>query len=364
MYTITTKPRVGPLSYDESGPKFWRVALRCCGFAVVLNIAFVITFYMLGAFGLASVSIGCAAAYAIVCYSLLREKYRLAVALVWLTVIAQTGLGTLFMGWDSGFHYYLIIVIPVLLITQSSTHVVFSLAGLWAAYFSLYGFSLTSTPLQPVSHYTQIGANMFNMSLAFGLFSYLSFYYLNLLAATQNKLRRLATVDPLTGLYNRRHASAMIEAEISRFKRTRRPVAFMLLDIDHFKSVNDMFGHEIGDRVLTAIGNVIPSQLRLQDVVSRWGGEEFLILLPDTDMENALISAERLRHTFAAHDWVGLTHKEVRVTVSVGVCELFGGENMASVIRRADEALYKAKAAGRNRVEGAIHAVDTGSQMV
>ena len=174
---------------------------------------------------------------------------------------------------------------------------------------------------------------------------------MNMVVSAQRKLRKLATVDSLTGLFNRSHGSDLAENEIARFRRAKHPVAFMLLDVDHFKSINDRYGHEMGDKILAEIGQLIPAQLRTQDIVARWGGEEFLVILPDTGIESALASAERIRSAFRSHDWKAATSEAVAVTISIGVSEMCENDDRGSVISRADRALYRGKAGGRNRVE-------------
>lgn len=153
---------------------------------------------------------------------------------------------------------------------------------------------------------------------------------MNTVVSGQRKLRRLATVDSLTGLFNRRHGSYLAEKEIARFQRAARPVAFMLLDVDHFKLINDQYGHEMGDRVLAEIGRLIPAELRTQDFVARWGGEEFLVILPGTEINSALASAERVRDALRSHDWKAVAGKAMEITISVGVSELCASDDMAS----------------------------------
>ncbi len=165
----------------------------------------------------------------------------------------------------------------------------------------------------------------------------------------EDDMKLLATVDPLTGAYNRRQGDALIAAEFSRHARSGITFAVLMLDVDHFKSVNDRFGHEAGDAVLCALVRECQATLRRIDAVARWGGEEFLLLLPGTDANQALIIAERLRAAIEAGSIPNRTGAPIGVTVSIGVAAL-GDETPADLIRRADAALYAAKTAGRNRV--------------
>jgi len=161
----------------------------------------------------------------------------------------------------------------------------------------------------------------------------------------------MATTDPLTALFNRRHMTYLAEREIQRFTRTNSPIGILLIDIDHFKVINDQFGHNVGDDVLVNIALIIKQQVRTQDLIARWGGEEFLVVLPDTTTGDARLSAERIRAAFHDYDWLNKIDANLSATISIGVSEFQQGESLSSAIARADLALYKSKAAGRNRVE-------------
>jgi diguanylate cyclase (GGDEF)-like protein len=164
------------------------------------------------------------------------------------------------------------------------------------------------------------------------------------------QLEKLATTDSLTGLHNRRHFLSCAEAEWSRFLRYHRAVSVLMLDIDHFKSVNDRYGHAVGDEVICAVAEACATGKRKPDIVGRFGGEEFAILLPETTSSSAMIVAERIRNRLAeqALTTQGVT---VKVTASIGVAEASAGMSGFGVLmRNADQALYQAKANGRNRV--------------
>ncbi len=165
-------------------------------------------------------------------------------------------------------------------------------------------------------------------------------------------LDRLARTDTLTKLANRRHLQEFLAQEMGRSRRRWRPFAFVLLDIDHFKGINDRFGHAVGDEVLVEVGNRLKEALRSVDVVARWGGEEFCAALVDTSGPMAFQVAQRLRVAICAQPFrtsVGA----VTVTASVGIADLRPGESSVDeLIRRADLTLYEAKRRGRNRVEG------------
>jgi diguanylate cyclase (GGDEF)-like protein len=165
-------------------------------------------------------------------------------------------------------------------------------------------------------------------------------------ALQQNRL--LATQDELTGLSNRRHMTAMMVAERGRQQRNRAPISMVMLDIDHFKRINDSCGHQAGDQVLQIFADVISHSLRAGDALSRWGGEEFLLMLPGTTAEEALICVERMRGHLAARSFEHLAPKlTVTFSAGIGVCSV--DDRTDTIIERADRAMYRAKTAGRNR---------------
>jgi diguanylate cyclase (GGDEF)-like protein/PAS domain S-box-containing protein len=167
---------------------------------------------------------------------------------------------------------------------------------------------------------------------------------------TAERLYRLATTDELTGLYNRRHFMELLGDALRRAQRYRHPLSLVMLDIDHFKNVNDAYGHAAGDAVLRDIAAGLRGAIRGTDILGRLGGEEFAVALPDSDLAAARILAERLRETVKESPFpIGAAM--VRVTVSIGgTCLRATHDTVDDLLQRADEALYRAKTAGRDRV--------------
>ena len=165
--------------------------------------------------------------------------------------------------------------------------------------------------------------------------------------AQQEELTKLAHTDPLTGLMNRRHFRLLADQEFTRAARTHQQLLMMMLDIDHFKHVNDTHGHDVGDQALIAIANVLRDGIRDMDILARWGGEEFLVLLPETDMAGAMPIAERIREQVSQ---IKLPKIPEGLTISIGMCEAAPGMELKTVTSLADQALYQAKANGRNRI--------------
>lgn len=162
------------------------------------------------------------------------------------------------------------------------------------------------------------------------------------------QLIRLASVDQLTGLRNRRAFEEAAELELERASRYHAPLALLLLDIDHFKQVNDRHGHLVGDQVLANLSRLIAAQIRVSDILARWGGEEYVLLLPHCGLEEGRAVAEKLRAAVAKEVWPAPL--DGSVTVSIGMTTWRDSDTLDDLLARADEALYRAKVDGRNRV--------------
>jgi diguanylate cyclase (GGDEF)-like protein len=162
----------------------------------------------------------------------------------------------------------------------------------------------------------------------------------------QKQAERMAAMDPLTHAYNRRKFSELLDQEIKRVERNDKSFSMVMLDIDHFKKINDTHGHDAGDYVLKRMTNLIRENIRDVDILSRYGGEEFVIILPERNLKVAIAVAERIRKVIesACFDKVG------QITISAGVSDFMQGDSRESVFKKADKALYIAKNGGRNRV--------------
>lgn len=208
---------------------------------------------------------------------------------------------------------------------------------------------LTGFEIRPVSTMLHVAGSL-PLLVVYPLLVGITTYRLARRVRAQNReLAAMSRTDGLTGLLNRRYWDEAVAAEFQRCKRTGRPVSLLMLDIDHFKAVNDAHGHLVGDEVIRAVARHLRSALRLQDLPGRYGGEEFGVVLPDTALEGAEVIAERVRRRIG--DAV-LEKTGVRATVSIGIAALDPAEpSYADWISQADRALYAAKANGRNRCE-------------
>ncbi|MDK9718311.1 MAG: GGDEF domain-containing protein [Trichlorobacter sp.] len=165
----------------------------------------------------------------------------------------------------------------------------------------------------------------------------------------EHKLILMAKIDSLTGIYNRRYLDSRLAEEIERSRRHGNPLSILMLDIDHFKKINDTHGHLCGDYALRKISELLQELVRTSDILGRYGGEEFCCILPETPFEQAVVLAERCREQIAANQF-SCTDHQTNVTISIGVTGLHRDDSLDSIIKRADDALYQAKREGRNRV--------------
>jgi diguanylate cyclase (GGDEF)-like protein len=170
------------------------------------------------------------------------------------------------------------------------------------------------------------------------------------LADHEQRLIHESKTDPLTGLFNRRHFTELCQLEEGRARRHGFPFSVLMLDIDHFKRINDTHGHPVGDLAIKALAGMCQSSLRVHDLAARYGGEEFVLTLPQTDTEGATVVAERLRRKTEALA-VASEGGEVHFTVSIGLATSRKDTQFEAVVESADQALYRAKQGGRNRVE-------------
>lgn len=329
---------------------FWVMTRRVTIMAAGVDLALLVLFLyfdapLLAWLNLVSISIyGCA-------YWLLTQRMnRSAIALVWVEVLGHAAIGTMLIGWDSGFHYYLLMFIPAIVVSAGKRVLPYALLLLLLVfYLGLHAVSRWTGPVAPLDNTGLWIVHAFNVTVVFAMAAYTARFYYSTVRRAEKKLADLAATDPLTGLSNRRNLLTMAEHVMAQAHRAGQPTALILADIDHFKAINDLHGHEAGDRVLVHTGALLSQTCRAQDIVARWGGEEFLVLLPATSAAAAWTLAERIR-TAVTHQPLAPKEGAIEVTLSLGVAVVHAREPLASAIARADGALYRSKEEGRNRV--------------
>jgi diguanylate cyclase (GGDEF)-like protein len=257
------------------------------------------------------------------------------------------------VGWACGFEYYAWLIIPLAAISTRNSRArkilivtLASITGLAMDYW------LQSVPPLIALSATTIGLlHTFNLAAYFTIMAVLAFFYAQTVAEAERGLHKHATTDVLTGLRNRRRLLELARGELARARRSGGPVSIIMADIDLFKSINDRYGHPTGDQVIVSIAQCLQQCVRAQDHTARWGGEEFIVVLPDIDMHGAHAAAERMRQRIEELR-VPTDAQPLRCTASFGVSEWKHGrgETFEQCLDKADAALYCAKQMGRNRV--------------
>jgi diguanylate cyclase (GGDEF)-like protein len=286
-----------------------------------------------------------------------RRWYLVVLAIGLVEVTAHAVVATAILGWSSGFHIYLLALVPLVFFFDPwsiRARAAMSLViVLFYVVFAWFSNTYLVEDLRWFVEWFRYG----NLFVGAIVLSALSYYYGTAvrraqldLEAKNSELDSLARTDPLTGLPNRREGLARMEWERIRSTRSRDVFGIAVVDIDYFKRVNDEHGHHCGDRALERVASVLRGSLRAQDSVARWGGEEFLILLPGTNLEGVRVAAEKARAAVAETD-IPLEGTTIRVSVSVGVAAFDHSVELDEVLKNADRALYRAKELGRDRVE-------------
>ncbi|MFO8063875.1 MAG: GGDEF domain-containing protein [Spirochaetia bacterium] len=274
-----------------------------------------------------------------------------------LEVVAHSWFATALLGFSSGFHIYALSLIP-LAMTFEPWSIRVRVGFTFFLILDYVVLAVAGTLLfAPV---TGLFVDVFrygNFAVGGMVLAAISYYYVRIvwlaegaLVRQNRELASLSRTDQLTDLPNRRYALEWIAHEQARVARYGTTTCVCIADLDYFKRINDEHGHQAGDAVLAHIAKVIRTTVREEDVTARWGGEEFLVLLPDTDVGGGLIAMEKVRSAVSAAyvDWEGTP---IDPSVTIGVATVSAQTSVDEAIRRADQALYRGKEAGRNRVE-------------
>lgn len=342
-------PVAAPRGSSIAGKAYWGMLGRIALTAATIDGAYIVLFLLLDSVVLAAVNVISIAMY-LGAYALIRRRHNmLGVVLIWLEVTAHSALGSLLIGWESGFHYYLLLFIPAIVVANTKGYAMPMVLGLLVYYLGLKTLCEYLGPLAPLPPHRVDIVNAIHVCLIFGMFAALAGFYRRTILAAEVRLLKQATLDPLTGLSNRGHFETLAANELARCQRSGAPVAMMLCDVDHFKQVNDRYGHAAGDQALVHVAQVLRANLRECDVLARWGGEEFLALMPDSSLQAAHAAAERIRTAIEAHP-LTIDGTPISITLSFGVAQLHGSHDLDDATARADKALYESKGAGRNRV--------------
>lgn len=261
-------------------------------------------------------------------------------------------LATMLIGWDSGFGFYMLLAIPALMVSELRPPLLRHGMAVVVAlgYFALDGAYRGHAPPDALPELVLRILHDFNVFAVLVMLALLAALYNHLMHQAQATLRELATIDSLTGLRNRRSMTELIRQWEDTCATSASSLGFIMCDLDRFKSINDGYGHAAGDLVLQRVSRELAQALRAGDVIARWGGEEFLVLLPETTPAQAEQVAERLRQQVQGLEVELADGRRLAVTLTLGVSTLGIRESAERSIARADAALYQGKAEGGNRV--------------
>jgi diguanylate cyclase (GGDEF)-like protein len=345
-------PDARAASADANQPEAFRALLQGIGvIAGLTHVAFCSLFFWAGVTNLAWVNVFSVLSYVAVFVLARRGQIDKAWALTIFEVLGHAIVAVAMIGWDTGFHYYILLVIPVAVIS-SIRPVSLKGATVLGVMFTYLGLDIAfrhTGPARELSMAVIDGLHYFNVVGVMIILIFLAGYYYLLINRATHSLRELASVDPLTQLLNRRAINEVIRHQAASRAATGSNLSFVLCDLDHFKAINDTRGHDAGDQVLRAVSAALRLELRDSDAIARWGGEEFLVVLPGTDVHHAKRLAERLRQR-VADLVIPAEGPGFGVTLTLGVANLLPGETSEQAIARADTALYDGKRSGRNRV--------------
>ena len=319
---------------------------------ISVHLALIPLFYLLGLEFLSFINVFSFLMWIIAWQVNKNGKHDLAIGLMICEVVLHTLLVVPTMGWNAGFQYYLIGTIPFSLFSTkfNGRLIVLASIGLCLTFTSLDAFthdtiqSLIPLPYIKIINYT-------NIVIAFAAIGIISYYFRLASLKLEHELELLAHTDSLTGLYNRHKMQELLELQTALFTRNRSKFTLIIVDIDHFKKINDTYGHFCGDYVLGEVASLMKKNLRKGDVLARWGGEEFLMMLPDTEINGARIMAENIRKAIANKHF-HLAGENLSVTMTFGLTQHEIDRSIEDSLKQADNALYEGKEAGRNRVMG------------
>ena len=355
--TAETQDQLGetPIAYDSIGGSAYRLAYvgsYSYTWALGVHAAFCVLFFALGLPLLGFVNIASCLLYWIAIRLNRASRLHAAALLVMIEILAHAAVVSWYIGWFSGFPVYTLALLALLPLLPDISDAIRAAGGiLFAAVFiALLILDRRFGPVHELNPTLLHAMLVGNAVVGFTLAGLVVHFIARAAEYSQQRVEQLARTDFLTGLHNRRSMLEKIEACVAEYQRTETPFSVIIGDLDGFKRINDRFGHETGDRVLCAVADAVGKCLRSTDTLGRWGGEEFLILLPSSRQVNARQVAERVLETTRDVRIDGYRRKGPSTTISLGVATYRSGEEISRLISRADQAMYLAKSAGKDRI--------------
>ncbi|OLN22206.1 hypothetical protein BTO30_10680 [Domibacillus antri] len=348
---------VQEFSVEEQAQHLWKIATIV---AIIAHSVWSIIFILTDAWILAAANfVTCLLLTAGMFFLIEAGRCRLHSILLMMEIMVNPSLSTFLTEWDAGFHYFVFTAVYAVIFLPSILNVCKMLAvlGNLALYLALY--HLTLFQFAPYYEYSDQMIRVFyhvNVSMVFIIVFIMASLFratvdkgLYTLTDSNKKLSKMAGTDPLTGLLNRRTMYGHLHEAMEKEKKDHTPFSILLMDVDNFKKFNDTYGHECGDIVLKTCSELLSKAILKEDVVSRWGGEEFLILLNGADEKEGVARAEQLR-MIVEKQQVVYEGEALAVTMTIGCAQYNGEAQMEKLINRADRMLIKGKSSGKNKV--------------
>jgi len=334
---------------QDATAQFWKYLVPVVQIVCALHVLLLGLFAFLHVPVMLATNLVSVPVYLVCLQAVRRQRFRLAGMLIILEIIIHALLATWVLGWDSNFHLYLYCVIPIVAFCYQGAPGRRALLSLAILVILVGGYAgrhaLGVSPGVAPEVLEAIGVA--NALFATALLLHASVLLVRFIVAMQMGMYDTAYRDSLTNLYTRRRVMQRVRQLGAR--PGAAPAALVLLDVDHFKRINDRHGHDLGDRVLQQVAAAITASIRSSDMAARWGGEEFLILMPDTSLGDARQVAERLLQRIREH--TGALGEGVEaVTATLAVAPLLAGDAFRDALQRTDKLLYQGKQQGRDRV--------------
>ena len=335
---------------EDTSEVFWKYGHVTLWLALIGHTLFLLLFYYLNINFMVIFNIGSLFIFLAAILMLPSKRFNTILVLIHTEVVLHAFAAIYSIGIGSGFGYYilLLVVFNFVVLKLNAVSRIIRILLFFLLYFCCELFLSDHTPLFTLDASTLNMLRYFNIIGFFVMVSPLIHYFIKTTQEIEKELFDYATLDPLTHLHNRRSFVSIINHEFS--KRSHTPTSMILCDIDFFKQVNDTYGYKTGDNVLVEITRTIAIQLREGDLLSRWGGEEFLIFLPATTLADATSTAERIRMAIETLHIPVAQGNSIHVTLTLGVVSRHAQENFDAMLSRAETALNKGKTSGRNIV--------------
>jgi diguanylate cyclase (GGDEF)-like protein len=340
------------LLYSRSYIKFSSYSLLA---AALVHELFLVFFFYFGVYPMVVFNTFSVSIYAyclkILNVSVVRINTVLIGWLVYLEILLHAVFASYYVGTGSGFHYYIILLsaLPFLTFGDSKSIRAGKLVAIVIAFTILDTLLFKHAPPYILGESHRLILKTFNTVIFITSAVLVSLFYSMISYEIRMKLEHTSSTDELTGLYNRRLFSHLAEIELKEMQRNYSALSIIMLDIDNFKTINDKFGHKCGDQALLNVSSILRQTVRPKDILSRWGGEEFIILLPETDIAHAEMVADRLRNNIENLK-MACQDNEFSMTVTLGlVSSHTHNVSLDKLIEQADSAMYAGKAKGKNR---------------